>query len=115
MEDGKALLAGTSHFLGLNFAKELNVQFTSKEGKLEEVWGTSWAVSTRLMGALIMAHSDDDGLILPPNLAPIHVVVVPIFRSDEELKKISDKVEVIAADLRKQGYSVKFDNRDTQK
>jgi prolyl-tRNA synthetase len=115
MQDGKALQAGTSHFLGQNFAKAFNVQFTSKEGKLEDVWGTSWGVSTRLMGALIMAHSDDDGLILPPKLAPIHVVVVPIFRSEEELKKITEKVDEIASALRKQGYSVKFDNRDTHK
>jgi prolyl-tRNA synthetase len=115
MQDGKALQAGTSHFLGQNFAKAFNVQFTSKEGKLEDVWGTSWGVSTRLMGALIMAHSDDDGLILPPKLAPIHVVIVPIFRSEEELKKITLKVDEISSALRKQGYAVKFDNRDTQK
>jgi prolyl-tRNA synthetase len=115
MQDGKALQAGTSHFLGQNFAKAFNVKFTSKEGKLEDVWGTSWGVSTRLMGALIMAHSDDDGLILPPKLAPIHVVIVPIFRSDDELKKITEKVDEIAAALRKQGYAVKFDNRDTHK
>lgn len=115
MQDGKALQAGTSHFLGQNFAKAFNVQFASKEGKLEHVWGTSWGVSTRLMGALIMAHSDDDGLVLPPKLAPIHVVVVPIFKSDEELKKITEKTDEIAASLRKQGYSVKFDNRDTHK
>ncbi|HEY0740403.1 MAG TPA: proline--tRNA ligase [Chryseosolibacter sp.] len=115
MQDGKALQAGTSHFLGQNFAKAFNVQFTSKEGKLEDVWGTSWGVSTRLMGALIMAHSDDDGLILPPKLAPIHVVIVPIFRSDEELKRISEKVDEISLALRKLGFAVKFDNRDTQK
>ena len=115
MQDGKALQAGTSHFLGQNFAKAFDVKFSNKEGKLEEVWGTSWGVSTRLMGALIMAHSDDDGLIIPPKLAPIHVVIVPIFRSDEELARISDKVDVIAKELRKQGYSVKYDNRDTQK
>jgi prolyl-tRNA synthetase len=115
MQDGKALQAGTSHFLGQNFAKAFNVQFTSKEGKLEDVWGTSWGVSTRLMGALIMAHSDDDGLILPPKLAPIHVVVVPIFRSEEELAKITEKVDEISASLRLQGYTVKFDNRDTHK
>jgi prolyl-tRNA synthetase len=115
MQDGKALQAGTSHFLGQNFAKAFNVRFTSKEGKLEDVWGTSWGVSTRLMGALIMAHSDDDGLILPPKLAPIHVVIVPIFRNDDELKKISEKVDEIATTLRKQGYAVKFDNRDTHK
>ncbi|MBT1700560.1 proline--tRNA ligase [Fulvivirgaceae bacterium PWU4] len=115
MQDGKALQAGTSHFLGQNFAKAFNVKFTSKEGKLEDVWGTSWGVSTRLMGALIMAHSDDDGLVLPPKLAPIHVVIVPIFKSDEELKKITEKVDQISAALRKQGYAVKFDNRDTHK
>jgi prolyl-tRNA synthetase len=115
MQDGKALQAGTSHFLGQNFAKAFNVKFTNKEGKVEDVWGTSWGVSTRLMGALIMAHSDDDGLVLPPKLAPIHVVVVPIFRNDDELKKITEKVDQLSAALRKQGYSVKFDNRDTHK
>ena len=115
MQDGKALQAGTSHFLGQNFAKAFNVQFATKEGKLEYVWGTSWGVSTRLMGALIMAHSDDDGLILPPKLAPIHVVIVPIFRSDEELVRITNKVDELASSLRKQGYSVKFDNRDNYK
>jgi prolyl-tRNA synthetase len=115
MQDGKALQAGTSHFLGQNFAKAFNVQFATKEGKLEHVWGTSWGVSTRLMGALIMAHSDDDGLILPPKLAPIHVVVVPIFKTEDELNRISEKVNQIASSLRKQGYAVKFDNRDTQK
>src|SRR6267154_3836181 len=107
MQDGKALQAGTSHYLGQNFAKAFDVQFTTKEGKLELVWGTSWGVSTRLIGALIMAHSDDDGLVLPPKLAPIHVVIVPIFKSEEELNKISEKVESIAAQLRQQGYSVK--------
>ena len=115
MQDGKALQAGTSHFLGQNFAKAFDVKFTSKEGKLELVWGTSWGVSTRLIGGLIMAHSDDDGLVLPPKLAPIHVVIIPIFRSDEELAKISDKVSEISTSLRKQGYSVKFDNRDNLK
>jgi prolyl-tRNA synthetase len=115
MQDGKALQAGTSHFLGQNFAKAFNVQFATKEGKLEHVWGTSWGVSTRLMGALIMAHSDDDGLILPPKLAPIHVVIVPIFRSEEDLEKITTKVNEISAALRKQGYTLKFDNRDTHK
>ena len=115
MQDGKALQAGTSHFLGQNFAKAFNVQFASKEGKLEYVWGTSWGVSTRLMGALIMAHSDDDGLVLPPKLAPIHVVIVPIFKTEEEQKRISAKADDIAAALRKQGLSVKFDNRDTHK
>lgn len=115
MQDGKALQAGTSHFLGQNFAKAFDVKFSNKEGKLEEVWGTSWGVSTRLMGALIMAHSDDDGLIIPPKLAPIHVVIVPIFKSDEEFARITEKVDAIAKDLRKQGLSVKYDNRDTQK
>lgn len=115
MQDGKALQAGTSHFLGQNFAKAFDVQFSGKDGKLEYVWGTSWGVSTRLMGALIMAHSDDDGLVLPPKLAPIHVVVVPIFKSEEELNAITAKVDKISAELRKQGYAVKFDNRDTHK
>jgi prolyl-tRNA synthetase len=115
MQDGKALQAGTSHFLGQNFAKAFDVKFTGKDGKLENVWGTSWGVSTRLMGALIMAHSDDDGLVLPPKLAPIHVVIVPIFKTDEEFEKISTKANEIAAALRKQGYAVKYDNRDTHK
>jgi len=115
MQDGKALQAGTSHFLGQNFADAFDVQFTSKEGKLEKVWGTSWGVSTRLMGALIMAHSDDDGLILPPKLAPIHVVIVPIFKNEEELARISEKVNGLVKDLRALGLSVKFDNRDTHK
>lgn len=115
MQDGKALQAGTSHFLGQNFANAFDVQFTNKEGKLEKVWGTSWGVSTRLMGALIMAHSDDDGLVLPPKLAPIHVVIVPIFKTSEELDRISEQANKIADALRKQGYAVKFDNRDTHK
>ncbi len=115
MQDGKALQAGTSHFLGQNFAHAFDVQFSSKEGKLDYVWGTSWGVSTRLIGGLIMAHSDDDGLILPPRLAPLHVVIVPIFRSEEELTRITAAVEPIMADLRKAGLTVKFDNRDTQK
>lgn len=115
MQDGKALQAGTSHFLGQNFAKAFDVQFASKEGKLEYVWGTSWGVSTRLIGALIMAHSDDDGLVLPPKLAPIQVVIVPVFRSEEELARITEKVNLIMADLRKLDISVKFDNRDTHK
>jgi prolyl-tRNA synthetase len=115
MQDGKALQAGTSHFLGQNFAKAFNVQFAGKEGKLEYVWGTSWGVSTRLMGALVMAHSDDDGLVLPPKLAPIHVVIVPIFRTEEELARITEKVNEISADLRNSGLTVKFDNRDTHK
>lgn len=115
MQDGKALQAGTSHFLGQNFAKAFDVQFSGKDGKLDYVWGTSWGVSTRLVGALIMAHSDDDGLILPPKLAPIHVVIVPIFKSDEELARITEKADAIASALRKQGFTVKFDNRDTHK
>lgn len=115
MQDGKALQAGTSHFLGQNFAKAFDVQFSNKEGKLDHVWGTSWGVSTRLIGGLIMAHSDDDGLILPPKLAPIHVVIVPIFRSEEELNKVSAAVEPMVKQLRSIGLSVKFDNRDTHK
>ena len=115
MQDGKPLQAGTSHFLGQNFAEAFDVKFATKEGKLDYVWGTSWGVSTRLIGALIMAHSDDDGLILPPKLAPIHVVIVPIFRNAEELKRISDAVEPIIRSLRRQNYAVKFDNRDTHK
>ncbi len=115
MQDGKALQAGTSHFLGQNFAKAFDVKFANKEGKLDFVWGTSWGVSTRLMGALIMAHSDDEGLVLPPKLAPIHVVVIPIFRSVEELNSIAVEVDKILETLRQQGYTVKFDNRDTQK
>lgn len=115
MQDGKALQAGTSHFLGQNFAKAFDVQFTNREGKLDYVWGTSWGVSTRLMGALVMAHSDDDGLVLPPKLAPIHVVIVPIFKHEEELNKIAEKANEISAALKKQGYTVKFDRRDTHK
>lgn len=115
MQDGKSLQAGTSHFLGQNFAKAFDVKFASKDGKLDYVWGTSWGVSTRLMGALIMAHSDDDGLVLPPKLAPIHVVIVPIFRSEDELKKISAAIDPIIKELRQRGYAVKFDNRDSQK
>jgi len=115
MQDGKALQAGTSHFLGQNFAKAFDVKFTGKDSKLDYVWGTSWGVSTRLMGALIMTHSDDDGLVLPPKLAPIHVVIVPIFRNQDELDKISTEVDKITKALRAAGLSVKFDNRDTQK
>lgn len=115
MQDGKALQAGTSHFLGQNFAKAFDVKFATKEGGLEYVWGTSWGVSTRLMGALIMAHSDDNGLVLPPKLAPIQVVIVPIYRGEAELEAISVKVNEIVAELRKAGISVKYDNRDTQK
>jgi prolyl-tRNA synthetase len=115
MQDGKSLQAGTSHFLGQNFAHAFDVKFANKEGKLDHVWGTSWGVSTRLMGALIMAHSDDDGLVLPPKLAPIHVVIIPIFRTEEELQQVSAAVDPIAKALRQQGFSIKFDNRDTHK
>ena len=115
MQDGKALQAGTSHFLGQNFAKAFDVQFTSKEGKREHVWATSWGVSTRLMGALIMTHSDDLGLVLPPNLAPIQVVIVPIYRNEEQLEAISEKANEMVKDLRKKGVSVKFDQRTTHK
>jgi prolyl-tRNA synthetase len=115
MQDGKALQAGTSHFLGQNFAKAFDVKFATKEGGLEYVWGTSWGVSTRLMGALIMAHSDDNGLVLPPKLAPIQVVIVPIYRGDAELETISVKAKEIMAKLKAKGISVKFDNRDTFK
>jgi prolyl-tRNA synthetase len=115
MQDGKALQAGTSHFLGQNFAKAFDVKFATKEGGLEYVWGTSWGASTRLMGALIMAHSDDNGLVLPPRLAPIQVVIVPIYKTDEELTKISEKANEMMAKLRSKGISVKFDNRDTHK
>lgn len=115
MQDGKALQAGTSHFLGQNFAKAFDVKFANKEGKQEYVWGTSWGVSTRLMGALVMTHSDDKGLVLPPNLAPIQVVIVPIYRTEEQLDAIAEQVNGLMAELRKLGVSVKFDNRDTQK
>ncbi len=115
MQDGKALQAGTSHFLGQNFAKAFDVKFANQEGKQEHVWGTSWGVSTRLMGALVMTHSDDNGLVLPPNLAPIQVVIVPIFRSDEELENISIVVKDLMAQFRKLGVTVKFDDRTTQK
>lgn len=115
MQDGKALQAGTSHFLGQNFAKAFDVKFATKEGGLEYVWGTSWGVSTRLMGALIMAHSDDNGLVLPPKLAPIQVVIVPIYKGVEELDRISVKAKEIMGKLRAEGISVHFDNRDTHK
>lgn len=115
MQDGKALQAGTSHFLGQNFAKAFDVKFANAEGKQEHVWGTSWGVSTRLMGALVMTHSDDQGLVLPPNLAPIQVVIVPIYRSDEQLAEISANVNALVGQLRKRGVSVKFDDRDTHK
>jgi len=115
MQDGKALQAGTSHYLGQNFAKAFDVKFQSKAGTLEYVWGTSWGVSTRLMGALVMAHSDDSGLVLPPKLAPIQVVIVPIYRSEEQLAQITEKVKEISTGLRKKGISVKFDDSDANK
>jgi prolyl-tRNA synthetase len=115
MQDGKALQAGTSHFLGQNFAKAFDVKFANQEGKQEYVWGTSWGVSTRLMGALVMTHSDDNGLVLPPNLAPIQVVIVPIFRTDEEFEMITAVANDLVKSFNKQGVTVKFDNRTTQK
>lgn len=115
MQDGKALQAGTSHFLGQNFAKAFEVKFTSKEGKQEYVWATSWGVSTRLIGALIMTHSDDLGLVLPPNLAPIQVVIIPIHKTDEQLDAISAKINEIVSELRKKGVSVKYDDRTAYK
>lgn len=115
MQDGKALQAGTSHFLGQNFAKAFDVKFTSKEGKQEFVWATSWGVSTRLMGALIMAHSDDQGLVLPPKLAPIQVVIVPIFRTEEEKANIDTFVEKLQSELKVKNISIKYDDRDTQR
>src|SRR6201993_1021539 len=115
MQDGKALQAGTSHFLGQNFAKAFDVKFTNKENKLDYVWATSWGVSTRLIGALIMAHSDDAGLVLPPKLAPIQVVVVPIFKHEQELENISAYVKQLTKELKAKGISVKFDNRDTHR
>lgn len=115
MQDGKALQAGTSHFLGQNFAKAFDVKFTSKEGVLDYVWATSWGVSTRLIGALIMTHSDDKGLVLPPNLAPDQVVIVPIYRGEEEFEAVSEVANDLMKRLRSKGVRVKFDNRDTQK
>ncbi|MDA3818052.1 MAG: proline--tRNA ligase [Prolixibacteraceae bacterium] len=115
MQDGKALQSGTSHFLGQNFAKAFDVQYANKEGKLEYVWASSWGVSTRLMGALIMAHSDDNGLVLPPKLAPFQVVVVPIYKKDEQLSQISEKAEAIIEKLRAKGISVKYDYSDAKK
>jgi prolyl-tRNA synthetase len=115
MQDGKALQAGTSHFLGQNFAKAFDVKFTTKEGVQDHVWATSWGVSTRLMGALVMAHSDDDGLVLPPKLAPIQVVIVPIYKNDDQLKALDQYAEGIILDLKSVGISVKYDNRDTHK
>jgi prolyl-tRNA synthetase len=115
MQDGKALQSGTSHFLGQNFARAFDVQFAARDGKLDYVWATSWGVSTRLIGALIMAHSDNNGLVLPPKLAPFQVVIVPIYKNMDQLAEISVKVEEIMAKLRARGISVKYDNRDTQR
>jgi len=115
MQDGKSLQAGTSHFLGQNFAKAFDVKFTDKEGKLDYVWATSWGVSTRLMGALVMTHSDDNGLVLPPKLAPDQVVIIPIYRNEEQLADASEVAEQLMTELRSKGVRVKFDNRDTHK
>ena len=115
MQDGKALQSGTSHFLGQNFAKAFDVQFANRDGKLDYVWASSWGVSTRLIGALIMAHSDNNGLVLPPKLAPYQVVIVPIYKNQEQLAEISVKVDEIMVKLRKRGISVKYDNRDSQR
>ena len=115
MQDGKALQAGTSHFLGQNFAKAFDVKFANKQGKQEYVWATSWGVSTRLMGALIMTHSDDNGLVLPPKLAPDQVVIVPIYRNDEQFDAVSEVANNLMKDLRAKGVRVKFDKRDTHK
>ncbi|MBR3932039.1 MAG: proline--tRNA ligase, partial [Tidjanibacter sp.] len=112
MQDGKALQSGTSHFLGQNFGKAFDVQFATREGGLDYAWATSWGVSTRLMGALIMSHSDNNGLVLPPKLAPIQVVMIPIYKGDEELAKMTEELEKIAVRLRAKGISVKIDNRD---
>ncbi|GGC45775.1 proline--tRNA ligase [Parapedobacter defluvii] len=115
MQDGKALQAGTSHFLGQNFAKAFDVKFTAKDGKLDYVWATSWGVSTRLMGALIMAHSDDQGLVLPPKLAPIQVVIVPIFKTEEEQMAIGALADTLISELKSKGISIKYDDRDTHR
>ena len=115
MQDGKALQAGTSHFLGQNFAKAFDVKFINNENKEEYVWATSWGVSTRLIGALIMTHSDDNGLVLPPNLAPYQVVIVPIYKNDEQLSQINEKVAEISSKLKALGISVKYDNSDNKK
>jgi prolyl-tRNA synthetase len=115
MQDGKALQAGTSHFLGQNFAKAFDVQFTNQEGKLDYVWATSWGVSTRLMGALIMAHADNNGLIIPPRLAPIQVVIIPIYKGSDQLDKISEIALDLRMKLEKAGLTVKYDDRDTHK
>ena len=115
MQDGKALQAGTSHFLGQNFAKAFDVKYATKEGALEYVWASSWGVSTRLMGALIMSHSDDNGLVLPPLLAPIQVVIVPIYKGEEQLQAIRERISPLMQALKERNISVKFDDDDTQK
>jgi prolyl-tRNA synthetase len=115
MQDGKALQAGTSHFLGQNFAKAFDVKFSDKQNKLEYVWATSWGVSTRLVGALVMAHSDDEGLILPPRIAPIQVVIIPIYKGDERKELLDAKGKEMAALLKKAGIRVKFDNNDNNR
>lgn len=115
MQDGKALQSGTSHFLGQNFGKAFNVQFINKENKLEYAWATSWGVSTRLMGALIMTHSDDNGLVLPPHLAPIQVVIIPIYKGNEELEELNTRLQALADKLRSMGISVKYDNADNKR
>ncbi|HLS12725.1 MAG TPA: proline--tRNA ligase [Flavobacteriaceae bacterium] len=115
MQDGRALQAGTSHFLGQNFAKAFDVKYADREGKLQHVWATSWGVSTRLLGALIMTHSDDHGLVLPPKLAPYQVIIVPIYRSDEQKQAVAEKAEEMMKELRAAGITVRFDNRDTHK
>ena len=115
MQDGKALQAGTSHFLGQNFAKAFDVQFLNKNNNLEYVWATSWGVSTRLIGALIMTHSDDNGLVLPPKLAPIQVVIIPIYKNDEQKAAIGEKVQTLMAKLKAKGISVKYDDDDSQR
>ena len=115
MQDGKALQSGTSHFLGQNFAKAFDVKFVNKNNELEYVWATSWGVSTRLMGALIMTHSDDNGLVLPPKLAPIQVVIVPIYKGDDQLSLINQRVAPIVENLKSMGISVKYDNADNKR
>lgn len=115
MQDGKALQAGTSHFLGQNFAKAFDVTFTDKNGKIDYVWATSWGVTTRLIGALIMTHSDNNGLVLPPKLAPFHVVIVPIYKTDEQYKQVCEMAEMLKKELEDKGLTVKFDNRETHK
>jgi prolyl-tRNA synthetase len=115
MQDGKALQSGTSHFLGQNFAKAFDVKFSDKENKLDYVWATSWGVSTRLIGALVMAHSDDDGLVLPPKIAPIQVVIVPIYKGEEQKKLVDEKVATLMEDFKALGVSVKYDDDDSRR